>query len=229
MDLLGDSNDVAMPHRIDRTRRIQLSKQAPSQATTSKKLLSMPPTPFFAVDSEPTAHDITQFDPLFEAALALIEQQAVGVVWLDPDFASCFSSTGVVPSDLNIGEPISHSMIPLIGLDADLLALKTQKKREPLRLGNTALMTSDGHHSRRFNIAIFWDERRERFLVLLSMIFMQGSPIAETRSRDPSPTPDRTRPRVQIARICSHQRAARRICLRPSATTSTRLCARYVI
>ena len=115
---------------------------------------------------------------MVEAALALAEQKAFGVLWLDADL-HIVSAGGVVPEGLTIGSHVSNTLIPLFGLDASIIELKTQSNPEPLRLANTAVMSHEGDHSRRFNIDIFWNENRGRFLVLLGMIFVQGSPTGE--------------------------------------------------
>ncbi len=144
----------------------------------------MPQTPSFVAVSEATSGarsprgTAAEVDPTIDAALALAEQKAFGVLWLDPDLR-VVSAGGVLPDGLIIGDHVSDALIPLIGLDSAILALKTQTAAEPLRLTNTAVMTSDGQQSRRFNIDIFWNHPRQRFLVLLGMIFMQGSPTAE--------------------------------------------------
>jgi signal transduction histidine kinase len=144
----------------------------------------MPQTPSFVAASEQIAgtrasrSGASDVDPVIDAALALAEQKAFGVLWLDPDLR-VVSAGGVLPDGLIMGSHVADCLIPLIGLDSSILALKTQSVVEPLRLANTAVMTNDGRQSRRFNIDIFWNEDRQRFLVLLGMIFMQGSPTAE--------------------------------------------------
>ncbi len=144
----------------------------------------MPPTPFFAAASEPapvqrsTDVGAVPLDPLVDAALALAEQKAFGVLWLDTDL-HVVSAGGVLPDGLIIGHHVADALVPLFGLDDAIHALKFQTQTEPLRLANTAVMLRDGRHSRRFNIDIFWNADRGRFLVLLGMIFMQGSPTGE--------------------------------------------------
>ncbi len=117
-------------------------------------------------------------DPLIDAALTLAEQDAVGVIWLAPDL-TVLSTAGNLPAGLIIGSPVSKGLIPLIGLDAELLALKSQVVPDPIRLANIAVMTHDETKSQRFNIIIFWNRQRGRFLVLLSKIFKQSTPTAE--------------------------------------------------
>ena len=139
----------------------------------------MPPTPSFGAsfESAPPRADDDQA-ALFDAALTLVEQQAVGVVWLDP-YLRVLSTAGVVPAAVVPGSIVSDHLLPLIGLEAEMLALKAQPMPEPLRLANTSVVSGDGQPARRFNIMIFWNEKRCRYLVLLSMIFMQGSPTVE--------------------------------------------------
>lgn len=135
----------------------------------------MPQTRSSAADFDPATQ---QLDPLIDAAMALAEQQAVGIIWLDPDLR-VLSLAGFVPSDVQVGSAVVDCLVPLIGLDAEMLALKTAVSAEPMRLANTAVMTKDGAPSQRFNIVVFWNQPRRRFLVLLSVIFMQEQPTVE--------------------------------------------------
>ena len=134
---------------------------------------------FFVAGSDASTHFGMQHpDPLLDAALAMAEQQAIGILWLDADLR-IFSVAGALPEGLIVGAPVSDSLIPLIGLEAEMLELKSKAAMEPLRLANTAVVSNDGNASRRCNIVIFWNQSRQRFLVLLSHIFMQATPAVE--------------------------------------------------
>ena len=135
----------------------------------------MPPTRSSAADFDPATH---RLDPLIDAAVALAEQQAIGIIWLDPDLR-VLSLAGFVPSDVKVGAAIVDCLVPLLGLDTEMLALKSTSLAEPMRLANTAVMTKDGAPSQRFDIKVFWNRPRQRFLVLLSVIFMQDPPTVE--------------------------------------------------
>ena len=138
----------------------------------------MPQMSFSAADFDVIAKTDATLPPLLDAALFLTENESYGVVWLDPDLVA-LSCAGVMADEIRIGEPITRSLLPLIGMEDAMLALKTQPPQTALRLVNVAVMSSAATAARRVNVMIFWATTRQRFLVLFGTIFMQGSPTAD--------------------------------------------------
>lgn len=117
-------------------------------------------------------------DPLIEAARVLADQRAFGAVWTD-DQLRVVSSAGAVPQSVVVGASVVDALIPLFGLEGDMIDLRAQAKPKPLRIPNTTVVGHDGKQSRRLNITVFWVQSRNRYLVLLGAIPSQGPPTAE--------------------------------------------------
>lgn len=115
---------------------------------------------------------------LLEAARALAEAGALGVAWLDADL-HVIAVAGLVADGLQVGMKATDTFLPLVGLEADLVSLRSARGQIPLRLTNTAVIGGDGRQSQRHDIAIFWHHEKQRYLLHLSRVYQQSAPSAE--------------------------------------------------
>ncbi len=140
----------------------------------------MPQTPSSDAGSEAGGPDLRAgwIDPLLEAAQLLAKAGALGVAWLDADL-TVIAVAGPAVDGLKIGARATDTFLPLVGLDADLETLRMTGGHAPLRLANTAVIGGDGRQSQRHDIAVFWDDDGQRFLLHLSRVDQQSAPSAE--------------------------------------------------
>ena len=117
-------------------------------------------------------------DPLGAAARALAERGVFGAVWLDREL-NVAASAGAVPKSVERGMQVTQAFVALIGLEDELAALQRTPDALPIRIPNTAVMSTDGHASQRMNLTVFWFDKRQLYLVLMGAILSEESSTTE--------------------------------------------------
>ena len=117
-------------------------------------------------------------DPLGAAACALAERGVFGAVWLDREL-NVAASAGAVPKSVERGMQVTQAFVALIGLEDELAALQRTPDALPIRIPNTAVMSTDGHASQRMNLTVFWFDKRQLYLVLMGAILSEESSTTE--------------------------------------------------
>lgn len=116
-------------------------------------------------------------EPLHDAAMALAERGVLGVVWLDADL-NIVRVAGTVPPSVKPGIPAMLALVPLIGLDDELKALKHCKLPQ-IRIPNTAVVANNGEPSARMNLTVFWYPNRQHYLLMMGAILSEASATTE--------------------------------------------------
>jgi signal transduction histidine kinase len=120
---------------------------------------SMPPTP-----SAAAASDLSQIAHLRRRAGELLAAHGVfGLAWLDHDL-NVHTRFGTLVEFVAIGEPVTHSLAPLIGLEADIKRLKAG---EVLRLPSVSIVTDRGPGPR-LNLMFYAFDSEELTLMVVA-------------------------------------------------------------
>ena len=117
--------------------------------------------------SEPATSDLA----LVEAVELMAQDRGFGLVWIDADLVAR-RRYGSLADFVPIGLPITETVPPLMGLDADLLALP-QSRSGTFQMPNVAIIGPDGHGPR-LNIIVRWMERRQRYLLVVVNVMSTG-------------------------------------------------------
>ena len=122
--------------------------------------------------------DGTLQDPLGAAAIALAERGVLGAVWLDRDLKVA-AIAGAVPTSVARGALVTQAFVAMIGLEDELAAMQQSRDTAPIRIPNTAVMSSDGRAQPRMNLTVFWFDQRQFYLVLMGAILSDESSTTE--------------------------------------------------
>lgn len=96
-----------------------------------------------------------------------------GTLWLDDDMI-VRRTFGRIADFVRLGEPVSESILALIGQEDRIAALKSDRDAEPLTIPNVALMAANEDTSNiRLNISVFWRQDVQSYLVLLGRVLSQ--------------------------------------------------------
>ena len=110
---------------------------------------------------------------IVDAAAYLGTQGLFGTLWLDAEMI-VQRTFGTIATFVRVGEPVSESLLALIGQEDRITDLKVDPTAEPLTIPNVALMTGDGGAGAlRLNITVFWRADRQSYLVLLGRVLAQ--------------------------------------------------------
>jgi signal transduction histidine kinase len=114
------------------------------------------------VDTDPGAPDGV---PFAAAGRLLAERGVYGLVWIDDDL-TVTARYGRLADFVEVGEPITSSVPPLIGLERDVVALRHS-------LGTVVdipavSIIADGKQSPRLNLTVLWSTEEETYILLIS-------------------------------------------------------------
>lgn len=102
--------------------------------------------------------------PLVSASRLLAERDFYGIVWLDGDLVVSGLYGGLV-SFIEFGEPVAASLLPLSGLEQDILALR--QTNAILDIPSVTIITRTGR-TPRLNLAALWSAPDDCYLILVS-------------------------------------------------------------
>jgi signal transduction histidine kinase len=141
----------------------------------SKTPSSTQPAPSSGAAAEPSAH---------EAAKAVLEvlapRNGIGFLWLD-DALIVRARYGASAEAIEIGRPVTHKLLALVGIEEMIQALE-KPGDAPVLVPNVMMMDVPGAPAFRLNIAVFSAEGDYPYLVLLvANIFRTGDEGALTR------------------------------------------------
>lgn len=118
------------------------------------------------------AGDVAALDVQLAEAMALFARQGLfGLTWLDQDLVAR-TSYGRLADFVPLGERITETVAPLIGLDETLLALKDTPEA-PFQMPNIALV-GPGGSSPRLSLLVYWLPDSEGYLLLVSNVLSTG-------------------------------------------------------
>lgn len=103
--------------------------------------------------------------PLVAAATLLAERGVYGLIWLDAGL-NVVAHYGRLVEFADIGEPITSSFLPLVGLEQEIAALKAAEGAV-LELPAVSVVTPRGA-SPRINVAALWSPEEDAFVLLVS-------------------------------------------------------------
>jgi signal transduction histidine kinase len=110
---------------------------------------------------------------LLDAAEFIGSKGVFGLIWFDTALI-VRRTYGDIARFVRVGEPVTESLLPLIGQDDSIEALKTASRPAVLTIPNVALMTGIGGTSDvRMNITVFWRPELAAYQVLLGRVFSQ--------------------------------------------------------
>jgi len=115
---------------------------------------------------------MTRQAPLLAAAMLLAGRSVFGLVWVD-DRLNVTARYGVLADFVEIGEPITDSIPPLIGIEADILELK-HSGGALLELPAVSIVSSQGA-APKLNFTALWSEEEQCILVLISRAGSQSN------------------------------------------------------
>ncbi|HRD78387.1 MAG TPA: HAMP domain-containing sensor histidine kinase [Hyphomicrobiaceae bacterium] len=118
-----------------------------------------PETP--AATSSPDASGIAA------AAHFLADRAIFGLVWLDEKL-SAVGRFGSIVDFVPEGRPVTDTILPLLGLDSQIRALRRTPQRS-LDIPNVSINLGDSQGPR-ININVFWSVAERRYLVLVSRV-----------------------------------------------------------
>jgi signal transduction histidine kinase len=120
---------------------------------------STPPTP-----SAAAASDLSRIARLRRRAGELLAaHSAFGLVWLDQDL-NVHTRFGTLVEFVALGEPVTHSLAPLIGLEADIKRLKAG---QVLRVPSVSIVTDSGPGPR-INLVFYAFDSEELTLMVVA-------------------------------------------------------------
>ena len=108
--------------------------------------------------------DVPAID-LVNAGRFLAARELYGMVWADADLVAV-QRFGDMVDFIPLGKLITESVLPLLGFDDQLLALKRRPKRT-VAIPNVLLDSSD-RRGPRINLSVFWLAGERRFLLLIA-------------------------------------------------------------
>ena len=108
--------------------------------------------------------DVPAID-LVNAGRFLADRELYGFVWTNADLEAV-QRFGDMVDFIPLGKSITESVLPLLGFDDQLLALKRRPKRT-VAIPNVRLDSSD-RHGLRINLSVFWLADERRFLLLIA-------------------------------------------------------------
>ncbi len=110
---------------------------------------------------------------LIDAAGFIAKSGIFGLLWCDPELI-VRRSYGDIASFVRVGEPVSESLLPLIGQEESIASLKAAAEPVPLVIPNVAIMAGPNATSQmRLNILLFWRPELQFYQVLLARVFSQ--------------------------------------------------------
>lgn len=136
-------------------------------------------------------HDEATASQIVEAMRFLARQGARGMAWLGPDLR-VVARFGWFTDGLTIGIPVTETLDALIGLDDDLLAMKSDSGPKPLILANVLPANASGV---RITLAVYWIETEQQFLLAIS----RAATFADIELRLAAETRARTIAEAQLA------------------------------
>lgn len=100
---------------------------------------------------------------ILEAGSLLAQFESYGLIWLNPDL-TVEDTFGPLVDFVTVGQPVTQSILPFLGLEEEILALQHDTRRV-LELPAVAVV-QDHHYPRKLNFTIFWNAGRECPMVL---------------------------------------------------------------
>jgi signal transduction histidine kinase len=114
------------------------------------------------------------------ASRYLIDRGLYGLVWIDADLI-VREHTGSLVESVKIGQPVTHSVLALFGLEDDMHAVRTGG-RKALEISNVAVV-SQGEVAPRLNFYLHWMEAVDRFLLIVARTTTQTELEAELENQ----------------------------------------------
>jgi signal transduction histidine kinase len=110
---------------------------------------------------------------LIEAAEFIGKRGVFGLLWFDTDLI-VRRTYGDIAAFVRVGEPVTESLLALIGQEDSIEALKTSPRPVALTIPNVAVMAGkDATSQVRMNITVFWRPEMSFYQVLLGRVFSQ--------------------------------------------------------
>lgn len=138
---------------------------------------------------------------LYEACEFLAARGIAGVVWADTKLVAQ-RKFGALVDFIPLGVPITDSVVPLLGLDDQILELRRRKNRS-VGVPHVLVDPMD-KNSLRINLAVYWNESDRRFLLLVARAVprtdLEQDFVAQVRARAMAEA-DATNKARQIARV----------------------------
>lgn len=103
--------------------------------------------------------------PLISASRLLAERGFFGIVWLDAEL-QVTGRYGPLVAFVSIGTDVTETILPFAGLEADLLALRSDR-HAVLDIPSVTIVTN-GERTPRLNLAAVWSEAENCILILAS-------------------------------------------------------------
>ena len=114
----------------------------------------------------------------------MAERGIFGIVWLDSDLIAR-TRYGRLVDFIPLSQPITDEVLPLIGLETDILALKDDPSRA-VEVTSVAIIAQDGT-TPRLNLTLFWFPAAQRFLLLVSRAIsrsdLEAQLVSQMRAR----------------------------------------------
>jgi signal transduction histidine kinase len=108
---------------------------------------------------------------LREATELFARHKLFGLIWIDRDLVA-IRSFGDLAGFVPLGQRVTQSVLPLMGLDDALLEL-IDTPDQPFEMPNVALVGVDGS-SPRLNLQVYWLADSQRFLLFISKVLATG-------------------------------------------------------
>lgn len=121
----------------------------------SQKLSSTLRSASRAVDNDPVS--LAEWKVL-EAGSLLAQFGSYGLIWLNPDL-TVEDTFGPLVQFVTVGEPVTNSILALIGLEEEIIALKSDTTRV-LELPAVAVVSA-GKRGSKLNFTLFWNAGRD--------------------------------------------------------------------
>lgn len=121
----------------------------------SNTLSSMPPTALLAVQGDAVSNAEWK---VLEAGSLLAQFGSFGLIWMNRDL-TVEDTFGPLVHFVPVGQPITNTILALIGLEQEILALEADTTRV-LELPAVAVM-SPNTHTGKLNFTLFWNAGRE--------------------------------------------------------------------
>lgn len=108
---------------------------------------------------------------LSEATELFARHRLFGLIWIDRNLVAV-RRHGELANFVPLGERVTDTVLPLLGLDDALLEL-IEKPDAPFEMPNVALVGTDGS-SPRLNLQVYWMPQPQRFLLFISKVLATG-------------------------------------------------------
>jgi signal transduction histidine kinase len=125
----------------------------------SQKLSSMPPNASLDASKGVSSAEWK----VLEAGSLLAQFGSFGLIWLTPDL-TVEDTFGPLVAFVAVGKPVVNSILPFVGLEDEIVALK-QDTRRVLELPAVAVVSED-RNSSKLNFTLFWNAGRDCPMVL---------------------------------------------------------------